>query len=503
MGAYENPPMITFATSSAGNAWANAAAAAGKNIGDAIIARQKKLEERLKKENEDLLKRNKIGAEIANKAPGEIQKHLDKLGPLSDAIKNTVVTELKEGYKVYEQYMSTNDPEEQKRLQPALDQFNNIRSNVVTVPSDANKNYISYTTKLDQVRNGEISIEGTIDQLDTRNNPVLFAADIENFGITGKESRKGKFNQNGELVIDYTDMHGNPFSINLNNPPPTNEVPQFSSQYQALVDKTDIYVGEGKDKTISSDYLPIDPVTQKPKIITEIVDIESDPSGRKRQIIRKGPEVRNNDIEQVYTDLIPDLNYTNDQQLSAFKNILVDSMSGKDIEAINKSLKETGENIQFKSQEELFDFLTYPKEGAAKFDNNQQLIYNMVASVWAGNKAKNDVAAITKKLGGSETIITYPKKEMSSSLQNAIDGFKLLESGEITNLGVTGGYIENKGGGKYTYYRNTTTGPIPVLENVLLAEAVRMVDNIPQSEVIAGLTKLPPEDTSDDPLNPN
>jgi hypothetical protein len=74
---------------------------------------------------------------------------------------------------------------------------------------------------------------------------------------------------------------------------------------------------------------------------------------------------------------------------------------------------------------------------------------------------------------------------MSASVQNAIDGFKLLKSGEITNLGVSGGYIENKGSGEYTYYRNTTSGPVPVLEDVSLIDTVRMVDNIPQSEVIA------------------
>jgi hypothetical protein len=487
MGAYENPPMISFATTGAGDAWANAAAAAGKNIGDAIIARQKKLEERLKKDNEDLLKRNRKGAEIANKAPGEIQKTLDKLGPLPDVIKNTIVTGLKDGYKVYEKYMSSGDIEEQKRLQPALDQFNSLRSNITTTPSDASEYYISITKELDQVRNGEIGIEGTVDQFDTRNNPSLFAADIENFGITGKESRAGKFNEKGQLVVDYTDMNGNPFSINLNDPPPTRKVPQISAQFQALVDKTDMYVGEGKDKTISTDYMAVD-TTGKPKMVYAFEDIDPDPSGRKRQIIRKGPEVRNNDIEQVYTDLISDLDYTNDQQLSVFKNILVDSMSKKDIEAINNSLEEAKKNIQFESQDELFDFFAYPKEGTAKFDDNQQLIYNMVASVWAGNKAKNDVATITKKLGGSETIVTYPKKNMSNNVQNAIDGFKLLESGEIINLGVSGGYIENKGGGKYTYYRNTTTGPVPVLENVLLAETIRMVDNIPQSEVIAGIT---------------
>ena len=436
MGAYENPPMIQFATSSAGNAWANAAAAAGKNIGDAIIARQKKLEERLKEDNEDLLKRNKIGADIANKAPGEIQKYLDKLGPLPDVIKNTIVTGLKDGYKVYEKYMSSGDAEEQKRLQPALDQFNSLRSNITTTPSDANEYYISITKELDQVRNGEIGVEGTVDQFDTRNNPALFAADIENFGITGKESRTGKFNEKGQLVLDYTDMNGNPFSINLNDPPPTRKVPQISAQFQALIDKTDMYVGEGKDKTISSDYLPIDPITQKPKMITT-TETFVDENGNKKQKIITGPEVRNNDIEQVYIDLISDLDYTNDEQLSVFKNILVDSMSKKDIEAINNSLKKANKNIQFKSQDELFKFFTYPKEGSAKFDENQQLIYNMVASVWAGNKAKNDVATIAKKLGGSEKIISVPKDELSNSFKNTKFEFTKLIKGEQETLAIS------------------------------------------------------------------
>ena len=55
MGAYENPPMIQNSTSSAGAAWANAAASVGKNIGNAVVERQKYLDAQLEKEQKQML----------------------------------------------------------------------------------------------------------------------------------------------------------------------------------------------------------------------------------------------------------------------------------------------------------------------------------------------------------------------------------------------------------------------------------------------------------------
>ena len=99
MGAYENPPMIQFATSSAGDAWAKAAADAGKNFGNAIIARQKKLEERLKKENETMLKVGKQRSALAQEGQKQLELQLSKMEGLDDAIKNAYVDKFRSGWK--------------------------------------------------------------------------------------------------------------------------------------------------------------------------------------------------------------------------------------------------------------------------------------------------------------------------------------------------------------------------------------------------------------------
>ena len=460
MGAYENPPMIQFATSSAGNAWANAAAAAGKNIGDAIIARQKKLEERLEKENKQMLEIGKKRAALAQEGQKLIDQQLAKMEGLDDALKKAYVNEFRQGWKTFTEVQVATDPAVIERLQPQLAKFENFRANSNDSLMVANELYSTLTGDLSEVADKQIAIPGMIDQFDPRNNYLMDAAAIENGGITGKEKREVSFNDNGETIITYTNADGVKLDpINFSAPPTTNKVPKLEELFQPRADATGIFVGEGKDKSISTDYMAVD-ATGKPKMLYEFEDIESDPSGRKRQIIRKGPEVRNNDIIQIYTDQVESLGLTDDQKVSIYKNILVD---------------------QFQLDPEA---LSYNPKGATQLDEPQQKIFNDAISKWAGTKANNDVASVTKKLGGSETIVTYPKKDMSSSTQNAIDGFKLLQSGEITNLGVSGGYISKKGD-KYTFYKNTTTGPIPVLENASLEESIRMVSNIPQSEVIA------------------
>ena len=78
MGAYENPPPIEFRTTSAGAAWANAAAGIGKNIGNAIIERRKYLDEKLEKENKEMLEltrqRNALTAQGAEKLKANLEK---------------------------------------------------------------------------------------------------------------------------------------------------------------------------------------------------------------------------------------------------------------------------------------------------------------------------------------------------------------------------------------------------------------------------------------------
>ena len=405
--------MIQFATSSAGNAWANAAAAAGKNIGDAIIARQKKLEERLEKENKQMLEIGKKRATLAQEGQKLIDQQLAKMEGLDDALKKAYVNEFRQGWKTFTEVQVATDPSRIDALQPKLKEFESFRANSNDSLMTANELYSQITGDLSEVADKQIAIPGMLDQFDPRNNYLMDAAAIENGGITGKEKREVSFNDNGETIITYTNADGVKLpTINLTNPPTTNKVPKLEELFQPRADATGIFVGEGKDKTISSDYLPTDPITQKPKMITT-TETFVDENGNKKQKIITGPEVRNNDIIQIYTDQVESLGLTDDQKVSIYKNILVD---------------------QFQLDPKA---LSYNPKGATQLDEPQQKIFNDAISKWAGTKANNDVASVTKKLGGSEKIISVPKNELSNSLKNTKFEFTKLIKGEQETLAIS------------------------------------------------------------------
>ena len=412
MGAYENPPMIQFATSSAGDAWAKAAADAGKNFGNAIIARRKKLEERLKKENETMLKVGKQRSALAQEGQKQLESQLSKMEGLDDAIKNAYVEKFRSGWKTYTEVQVATDPSQIDALQPKLKEFENFRANGVDSVTNANELYIGLTGSLDEVAQKEIAIPGAIDQFDSRNNYLMEASAIENGGITGKEKREVSFNKNGDTIITYTNAEGvklNP--INLTNPPVVNKVPKLDELFQPKVDATGIFVGEGKDRTLSTDYLPTDD-TGKPEMKTT-TETFVDENGNKKQKIITGPAVNNNDIIETYTTQIEALGLTDDQKVSIYKNILVD---------------------QYKLDSEA---LSYNPNGATELTPAQQKTFDEAIAMWAGTKANNDVAAVTKKMGGSEKIVNVPKEELSNSLKNTRFEFTKLIKGEQETLAIS------------------------------------------------------------------
>ena len=412
MGAYENPPMIQFATSSAGNAWANAAAAAGKNIGDAIIARQKKLEERLEKENKQMLEIGKKRAALAQEGQKLIDQQLAKMEGLDDALKKAYVNEFRQGWKTFAEVQVATDPAVIERLQPKLAEFESFRANSNDSLMTANKLYSQITGDLSEVADKQIAIPGMLDQFDPRNNYLMDAAAIENGGITGKEKREVNFNDKGDTIITYTNAEGVKLPpVNLTNPPTTNKVPKLEELFQPRVDATGIFVGEGKDRTLSTDYLSTD-ATGKPKMITT-TETFVDENGNKKQKIITGPDVNNNDIIETYTTQIEALGLTDDQKVSIYKNILVD---------------------QYKLDSKA---LSYNPKGATQLTDPQQEIFNDAISKWAGTKANNDVAAVTKKMGGSERIINVPKDELSNSQKNTKFEFTKLIKGEQETLAIS------------------------------------------------------------------
>ncbi len=458
MGAYENPPMIQFATSSAGDAWAKAAADAGKNFGNAIIARRKKLEERLKKENETMLKVGKQRSALAQEGQKQLEAQLSKMEGLDDAIKNAYVDKFRDGWKTYTEVQVATDPSQIDALQPKLKEFENFRANGVDSVTNANELYIGLTGSLDEVAEKEIAIPGAIDQFDSRNNYLMEASAIENGGITGKEKREVSFNKNGDTIITYTNAEGVKLDpINLTNPPVVNKVPKLDELFQPKVDATGIFVGEGKDRTLSTDYLSTD-ATGKPKMITT-TETFVDENGNKKQKIITGPDVNKNNIQTAYATQIEALGLTDDQKVSIYKNILVD---------------------QYRLDPEA---LSYNPKGATQLDTDEQKIFNDAIAMWGKTKADNDVAAVTKRMGGSERIVNVPKEELSNSLKNTRFEFTKLIKGEQETLAISNStyFAKDESGNWNVFTVGSQLGvPKPRYENGK-ANVIDLVADLPAS----------------------
>jgi ketosteroid isomerase-like protein len=153
-----------------------------------------------------------------------------------------------------------------------------------------------------------------------------------------------------------------------------------------------------------------------------------DENGNKKQKIITGPAVNNNDIIETYTTQIEALGLTDDQKVSIYKNILVD---------------------QYKLDSEA---LSYNPNGATELSPAQQKTFDEAIAMWAGTKANNDVAAVTKQMGGSEKIVNVPKEELSNNLKNTRFEFTKLIKGEQESLAISASTYFAKGADGWNVY---------------------------------------------------
>ena len=127
MGAYENPPMISFQTTGAGNAWANAAASFGKNIGAAIVARAKKDEEELEKENKERKEILESQKAWAFRGTQEEQRLRDseKFKSLTEKVQQATIKNFRSRWDAIEKQQFAKTPEEVEATGKEVNKWNN------------------------------------------------------------------------------------------------------------------------------------------------------------------------------------------------------------------------------------------------------------------------------------------------------------------------------------------------------------------------------------------
>jgi hypothetical protein len=438
MGAYENPPPIQFRTTSAGAAWANAAAGIGKNIGNAIIERRKYLDEKLEKENEEMLKltrrRNALTADGADK----LKANLEKMPGLDEEFKQAYIKEFNQGWQVYTRAQTSTDLEEIESLQPQLKKFNHFKSVSADQIQKANDYSIKMATFIDEIQTDGPGVPNTVDLYYKGNNNLMKAANIETGGITEGESREVIINDKGDSVMRYTfvneDGKSETFDLNTAELDLDNvlKVPNFNSKVDGTIANTGIF---NEDGSINPSYAPLDDNNQpKLETTTELVD--------GKRIITTNQVVNTEGIIKQYTDagMGAMQNMTHAQKVSIWKNTIAPSLDPK------KDYNEDGKPDGF-----LPESLAYDSE-TGQFTDEQAAFFNSGVSAYLGDMARMKVEAATKD-NYNRTIVNEPTKTLSNSYKNTRAAFKRMIKGDDASLALsTNTYIAKDDSGKWNVF---------------------------------------------------
>ena len=426
MGAYENPPPINFRTTSAGAAWANAAAGIGKNIGNAVIERRKYLAAKLEKENKEMLEltrqRNALTAQGAEK----LKANLEKMPKLDEEFKQAYIKEFNQGWQVYTRAQTSTDLDEIESLQPQLKKFNHFKSVSGDQIQNANDYSIKMATFVDEIQTDGPGVPNTVDLYYKGNNNLMKAANIETGGITEGESREVIINDKGDAVMRYTfvneDGKSETFDLNTSelDLDTVLKVPEYNNKVEGTIANTGIF---NEDGSINPSYAPLDENGQpKLEIKTEIVD--------GKQIITTSQAVNTEGIIQQYTDAgmnaMSDM--THAQKVSIWKNTIAPAL--KDYEP---------ENLAYDSE-------------TGEFTEEQAAIFNAGVGAYLGDMARMKVEAATKD-NYKRTILNVPKETLSNSYKNTRAAFKRMQDGEDANLALTTNtYIAKDDSGKWNVF---------------------------------------------------
>lgn len=383
MSAYENPQPIRFETTGAGQAWANAAASIGKNIGTAIEKRAERLRNDLEKENKQALELKKKRIALGAEGGRLLKENLAKMKGLDEDIKNAYIKEFKAGWEVYTKSQTSTSIEEIEGLQPALKKFEHFRA----VSSDQITDINDYTERMavfiDQVVKDGPGVPNTVDLYYAGNNDLLKAADIETGGIEEGEGREVYINDKGDTVIKYTylDEEGKSKSFDLNVAElPLDEVltvPDLDNVSMKTIDNANIFV----DGKLAAKYQIIDPETNQPEVETKTTT-DKDGNIITESFQKVDTQSIISQFESAGREAVGNMTY--EQKVSLYKNTLAP------------------QNPNFKS-----DALSYDSK-TGDFSKEEQQVFDKALAEHMGNMARIKVAdatqdyykkSITKKSG--------------------------------------------------------------------------------------------------------
>ena len=324
MGAYENIGPLDFNTSSAGAAWANAAAQAGAMLGKAIEERSRLDLLELEKDNKkalDILKSQQNAASRLQQKTEELQSSKEFKG-LDVRLQERVIEDHKILYDLENKRdlaLTTEDfnkyseeyNKQQKITRSSLSSLLNINEGV----QELTANLVGYTD------NQTLYLPGTIDVQDDENQNLAIAGQV----LNNMNDYKGSY----EIVTDEDGSYGLKFSYSLRGEPreeftlsaadisnwKAKKIPNIEAMTMDALTKQGIYVdGKLADKYFIKDE---NGVIVK-ELITERV---KDNKGKLFIKTTEVPKIDESALSKAYQDTVASLPLDTWQKKSAFNNI--------------------------------------------------------------------------------------------------------------------------------------------------------------------------------------
>ena len=447
MGAYENPPMIQNSTSSAGAAWANAAASVGKNIGDAVVERKKYLDAQLEKEQKEMLTIRKQRIALGAQGSKELKANLEKMKGLDKEFQEAYIKEFNAGWDVYTKSQTATSVEEIEALKPQLEKFNQFKAKAGGQIQSTNDYTIKMATFIDQIATDGPGVPNTVDLYYGGNLNLMRAANIETGGITEGEGREMFINDKGDSVLRYTfvndDGKSETFDLNAAELDLDNvlQVPDINKLAEGIWSKANMFTENG---TLNSEYTIMDENNQ-PVIETEI-------EYRDGQAIKTSSQkVHGNSIvEQFATagaNAAAELSY--EQKISIWKNTIAPSLAATKDEKGNPLYNSAALNYDSKTGE---------------FSDSEGKLFNKGLGEYMGNIARQKIAEATKS-NYSRTVSNDTRRETPQKTTKLDVLTKAFEKGKTFVAPNNTSKLEAKTPEEYNKIGNDTAGWFQVGDN--------------------------------------
>lgn len=411
MGAYENPQPLDFNTSSAGAAWANAAAQAGAMLGKAI-------EERSRLDLLELEKTNKEAAEVLNSQKRWAEKKAKGLQDLRDSedfkgldvrLQQKVIDDHNKLFEFKQKMEFTKNPEELRQAEEEYYKQEKITSSSKDSLLTINQGVQEITAGLAGYTDDQtIRLPGTIDTGNPENKNLAIAGQIMN-RINDYEGTFDLGNdEDGSITLDFkykfkgVEQQGFTLSAADIDNFKYSIIPNIETMTMDLLTKQGVYV----DGKLADKYF----IKEKGEIAKKLITIRGkDDRGNIFTKTVEVPKIDEDALKKVYLDALVALPLNTKQKVSAFNNIFKNQTPDlKNKEDMSYAVSSVDEKIYLAGATGYSDVLFNEALEKIKAENSTKPNFGRLPEpvTREPNKAETEALKVLKAFETGETYMT-------------------------------------------------------------------------------------------------